>query len=235
MDVAMCVLTTDTGHVLLNYAAQDTSISASHLGSLVATLQQFSHGQSMSLLQLDTYHIVVVSSPLIPVLCCLVSTTSENLAAVKLVGSYILHECLQQHRATIVSIVQQAKSDAESMAHEYTLTSALRGQSSTDTHDDLGGFQASCIAPCVMNSLNHKLGRSLTDAKLSPAIAAVWVGHVDSIDMAFQWHQVPPNTLAPWILLPCLTFHRFLHALADPTQRSLTLQLPHEPLSARAL
>ncbi|RHY96202.1 hypothetical protein DYB35_002855 [Aphanomyces astaci] len=179
--------------------------------------------QSMSLLQLDTYHIVVVSSPLIPVLCCLVSTTSENLAAVKL------------HRATIVSIVQQAKSDAESMAHEYTLTSALRGQSSTDTHDDLGGFQASCIAPCVMNSLNHKLGRSLTDAKLSPAIAAVWVGHVDSIDMAFQWHQVPPNTLAPWILLPCLTFHRFLHALADPTQQSLTLQLPHEPLSARAL
>ncbi|ETW10181.1 hypothetical protein H310_00551 [Aphanomyces invadans] len=231
-EVAMCVVTTDTGHVLVNWAPQDTPISAPHLGSLAATLQQFSHGQSLSVLQYDVYSIVVARSPLVPVLCCLVSTSSTNLAAVKLVGSFILHECFDRHSAIIMSIVQQANDEAESMAHAYTLTTALLGQSSHETHNDLMAFQSTCIIPCLANDLNHKIAQALSDANLSRSVRAVWIYHIDSPEPAFQW--TPPNAasvaLAPWLPHVTHTFHQHLTARARLDQRQLTLQPLDEPM-----
>ncbi|KAF0696274.1 Aste57867_12972 [Aphanomyces stellatus] len=163
-DVALCFFMTDAGQVLTDAVLRETPLNISHLASLVATLQQFSHGQRMSLLQLDDFSVVAVSSSQAPVLCCIVSTSSSDIQALHFAAAFLLHQLIHQHEASLLTIVAQAKQDAEAMAHSYTLTAALLGQKAhhQHTHALFLTFQTNTMRPFFAHAIHSRLHAAWT-------------------------------------------------------------------------
>ncbi|KAH9092201.1 hypothetical protein LEN26_018627 [Aphanomyces euteiches] len=187
-DVDACIFITTSGHLLVNCSVREIALSVPHLGSLVATLQQFSQGQRLTLLQVDLYTVVCATSSTASLVCCVLNTSSENAPTLRLIASYLLHECIRQHESSLPSIVMQTDMEAQANAESYTLASALQGQAKDCTHEDLEAFQNDCILPFLSKSLPSRISSAFESAEnLSTKIMGGVILNCESHEVAYSW------------------------------------------------
>ncbi|KDO31497.1 hypothetical protein SPRG_04111 [Saprolegnia parasitica CBS 223.65] len=151
-----CLVLSDAGHVLADHALRPSGLRPAPLASLVATLQQFNHGQPMAMLMLQEQAVVVVSSNAAPILVVLVCAAEADAGFGRLVGANVLHICTRYFgHAALDGIVAGLKKETEAQSTAYTLSSALEGQAPAN-HCAFGAFEATVLSPFLDTAINLK-------------------------------------------------------------------------------
>ncbi|KAG9413198.1 hypothetical protein AC1031_016219 [Aphanomyces cochlioides] len=172
------------------------------------------------LLQVDLYTVVCAASSTASLVCCVVSTSSENAPTLRLIASYLLHECIRQHESSLQSIIMQTDVEAQANAESYTLASALQGQAKDSTHEDLEAFQNDCILPFLSKSLPSRISSAFESAEnLSTKIMGGVILNCESHEVAYSWTR--NGKMLESIFHGLLLFARFLIDLPGDGNKTL--------------
>ncbi|EQC27863.1 hypothetical protein SDRG_14443 [Saprolegnia diclina VS20] len=151
-----CLVISDAGHVLAEHALRPSGLRSAPLASLVATLQQFNHGQPMAMLMLQEQAVVVASSTVAPILAVVVCVAESDAGFGRLVGACVLDACTRYFgHAALDGLVASLKKETEAQATTYTLSSALEGQAPAN-HTAFGAFEATVLGPFLGTAIDLK-------------------------------------------------------------------------------
>lgn len=126
-----CVISSCTGNILLNHPLGSIALNLPKLAMLLASLFQFSKASPTSTLDIDQYHIVLVSNSLVSVQMILTSHDDHMIA--RLLAAQVLYRFQYEFQSILPEILVKLETEANKQSQDYTLSQALQGNSASSS------------------------------------------------------------------------------------------------------